>query len=81
MVICKGANCSKEVTKKGHFLCYSCWKEQYGKGSTKSQSSNSDGEMISATKIGQEMGISGQKLNLLLNELGWTYKPRLVSPT
>ena len=76
MVICKGANCSKEVTKKGHFLCYSCWKEQNGKGSTKSQSSNSDGEMISATKIGQEMGISGQKLNLLLNELGWTYKPR-----
>ena len=76
MVICKGANCSKEVTKKGHFLCYSCWKEQNGKGSTKSESSNSDGEMISATKIGQEMGISGQKLNLLLNELGWTYKPR-----
>lgn len=76
MVICKGANCSKEVTKKGHFLCYSCWKEQNGKGSTKSQSSNSDREMISATKIGQEMGISGQKLNLLLNELGWTYKPR-----
>ena len=76
MVICKGANCSKEVTKKGHFLCYSCWKEQNGKGSTKSESSNSDGEMISATKIGPEMGISGQKLNLLLNELGWTYKPR-----
>jgi len=76
MVICKGANCSKEVKKKGHFLCYSCWKEQNGKGSTKSEPSNSDGEMISATKIGQEMGVSGQKLNLLLNELGWTYKPR-----
>ena len=76
MVICKGENCSKEVKKKGHFLCYSCWKEQNGKGSTKSESSKSAGEMISATKIGQEMGVSGQKLNLLLNELGWTYKPR-----
>ena len=28
MVTCKGANCTKEVTKKGHYLCYNCWKKQ-----------------------------------------------------
>jgi len=77
LVTCKGANCSKEVTKKGHNLCYSCWRKQNGKeeSPTKPTFSSND-EMLSATKIGQEFEISGQKMNLLLNELGWTYKPR-----
>lgn len=78
MVTCKGANCTKEVTKKGHYLCYNCWKKQNsGDTSSKPKSSSySSDEMLSATKIGQEFEISGQKMNLLLNELGWTYKPR-----
>ena len=71
------AGCDREVSKPGFKLCYPCWKKQNGKQSSVSaSSSNSDGEMLSATKIGQELGLSGQKLNLLLNELGWTYKPR-----
>ena len=77
MVICKSANCNKKVTKKGHFMCYDCWKMHYSDGSSrKTAASSSTDEMLSATKIGQEFEISGQKLNLLLNELGWTYKPR-----
>jgi len=78
LVVCKGANCNKEVTKKGHFLCYTCWKKQNSSGSSSKPSpkSSSTDDMLSATKIGLEFDISGQKLNLLLNELGWTYKPR-----
>jgi hypothetical protein len=76
MVTCRGANCNKEVTKKGHFLCYSCWKKQNDGDSDATSSESSDGDMLSATKVGQAFEISGQKMNLLLNELGWTYKPR-----
>ena len=77
MAKCTVAGCEREVSKPGFKLCYPCWKKQNGKDSSKSaSSSNSDGEMLNATKIGQELGISGQKLNLLFNELGWTYKPR-----
>ena len=77
MAKCTVAGCDREVSKPGFKLCYPCWKKQNGKQSSVSaSSSDSDGEMLSATKIGQELGLSGQKLNLLLNELGWTYKPR-----
>jgi hypothetical protein len=66
-------SCGAEVKQEGHNLCYKCWKEQNGSGNSKSTDTSSH---LTATKIGEEFGISGQKMNLLLNELGWTYKPR-----
>jgi len=77
MAQCKTVGCNAEVTKKGHFICYPCWKKENGKTTKKeSFSPSSNGETLTATKIGQEFGISGQKMNLLINDLGWTYKPR-----
>ena len=76
MAKCKSAGCDAEVTKAGHFLCYSCWKKSNGKPSTSSGKASSGPDGLSATNLGKEFGISGQKMNLLLNELGWTYKPR-----
>ena len=81
MVICKAAGCDVEVTKKGHYLCYSCWKKQNGKGSASKPAaakkpSTSSNELLTATKIGEHFSISGQKANLLLSDLGWMYKPR-----
>jgi len=77
MAQCKSASCKKEVTKKGHYMCHSCFKkEQNDSSSTQESTSALSKEMLSATKIAQEFDVSGQKLNLLLNELGWTYKPR-----
>ncbi len=69
-------SCGKEVKKEGHYLCYSCWKKQSSSTKSNGKENYDDEEMLTATKIGQELGISGQKLNLLFNELGWTYKPR-----
>lgn len=69
-------SCGEIINKKGHYLCYSCWKEENNSPKSSPKKTSNDDEMLSATKIGQEMGISGQKLNLLFNELGWTYKPR-----
>ena len=66
-------SCGVVVKKQGHHLCYKCWKSQ--NSSTKSKSSDTS-SYLTATKIGEKFGISGQKLNLLFNELGWTYKPR-----
>ena len=82
MVKCKTTGCHTEVTKKGFYLCYPCWKKANGKTSPKKETSSvketssSNSDTLSATKLGQEFGISGQKMNLLLNELGWTRKPR-----
>ncbi len=38
LVKCKDAGCDKEVTKAGHFLCYSCWKKQNGDSTNNSNS-------------------------------------------
>ena len=66
-------SCGDEVKRAGHHLCYKCWKKQ-NTGSKKKTADTSS--HITATKIGENFGISGQKMNLLLNELGWTSKPR-----
>lgn len=66
-------SCGAEVNREGHDLCYTCWKKE---NSTTKQKPEQKTTYLTATKIGQEFKISGQKLNLLLNELGWTYKPR-----
>ena len=76
MVMCKTVGCETEVTKKGYYLCYPCWKKENGKSSSKKEKTSSDSDGLNATKVGKEFGITGQKMNLLLNELGWTYKPR-----
>ena len=69
-------SCGDEINKAGHHLCYSCWKKQNGSPRVTPKQTGNDDEMLSATKIGEELSVSGQKLNLLFNELGWTYKPR-----
>ena len=77
MGACK--SCGAEINTKGHYMCYSCWKKENnttGKTEQKDFAASSSDEYLTATKIGKEFDISGLKLNLLLNELGWTYKPR-----
>ena len=59
-------SCGAEVKREGHYLCYNCWNEKNDSGFNKSNNSDS---IFTATKLGQEFEISGQKMNLLLNEL------------
>ena len=76
MAKCRSSGCDTEVTKAGHYICYSCWNKQDRKPTSKKERSSPKSDGLNATKLGKEFGISGQKMNLLLNELGWTYKPR-----
>ena len=76
MVKCKTSGCNEEVTREGHYLCYPCWKKE-NKNPEKNQLPNKNADdMLFAKAIGKEFGgMSGVKMNLLLNELGWLYKP------
>ena len=84
MVKCKTADCDTEVTKKGFYLCYPCWKKQNPKkGSTPKKKIEpvDPSTLITSTKICEHileqhsLKISSQKLNSILNELGWISKP------
>jgi hypothetical protein len=84
MVKCKTADCDTEVTKKGFYLCYPCWKKLNPKkgSSPKKQIKPVDpSTLITSTKICEHileqhsLKISSQKLNSILNELGWISKP------
>jgi hypothetical protein len=83
MVKCKTAGCNSEITKKGHYLCLPCWKKENGKKSpsTKLKPAIQEKDLLSATGIAGHFSellgskISGQKLNGIINELGWISKP------
>ena len=47
-------------------LCYPCYKKK-----ASGTSSADDGELLSATELGAHFGVSAQRLNLVLAELGW----------
>ena len=66
-------SCGADIDKTGHYLCYACWKKDNKITKTAPKDTSS---YLTATKLGKELGLTGQKLNLLFNELGWTYKPR-----
>ena len=73
-------SCGVEVKKEGHYLCYSCWKKENGASKSKAKKTPSK-ETITATKIAEHYSqktgqkLSGQKMNSILNELGWIAKP------
>jgi len=86
MATCKGKGCTKEVTKPGHFMCYDCWKAQNGGKSSGGKSAAkpvklSNDESLSARSIAEHFTektgskITAQKMNGILNELGWINKP------
>jgi hypothetical protein len=83
MVMCKTAGCDTEVTKKGFYLCHPCWKKQNpnkGRSTTKSEPVDPS-TLITSTNIcehiknAHSLKISSQKLNSILNELGWISRP------
>jgi hypothetical protein len=50
---------------------YIVWPEDISVGKTQKDKSS---QLLNATSIGKHFGISSQRLNLLLNELGWIEK-------
>lgn len=65
IAICSYPGCTQRVTKRGHTLCYQHWK------TTQNNSSSQAAALLSATALGEKLGISNQAVNRLLAELGW----------
>ncbi|MDO8346301.1 MAG: hypothetical protein Q7S85_00220 [Rugosibacter sp.] len=62
--ICSVAGCGKKVPKPGHTVCYEHWKTSAKPPTT----------WLSSTTLGEKLGLSAQRLNHVLRELGWIEK-------
>jgi hypothetical protein len=77
---CRSAGCNNDISKDGHYLCYACWTKK-NKTSETTQKQTPEKGLITATKIAEHYSekfkakLSGQKMNSILNELGWIAKP------
>lgn len=85
---CQVAGCSKPVSREGFELCYGCWKdrdqlrkvngvwvrEDSVEPDAEPEFATANAEALSSTKIGKSIGLSNQRVNLLLAELGWIEK-------
>ncbi len=73
MKVCKASGCNTKVWNAEHSLCYKCWK----KNNTKPDEKNSkDYNWVTSTKLGKIFNVTNRKMNLILDELGWIYKPK-----
>ena len=73
---CSTVACDSPVSKDGYTLCYKHWLEQ-----NKSKTANKvetivvekpkQVNFLSSTTLGEKLGISSRKVNLVLSELGW----------
>lgn len=88
--ICQVPGCGRPVNREGFELCYTCWKDRDRprrvNGTWVRVTDDDDpkddepdhvgspGEALSSTKIGQAIGLSNQRVNLVLAELGWIEK-------
>jgi hypothetical protein len=73
MNVCKASGCNAKVWKDEHSLCYKCWK----KNNTKQGYVKGKGDVwLTSTKLGKIFNVNSRKMNLILDELGWIYKPR-----
>lgn len=80
--ICSVAGCGKQVSKPGHTLCYTHWKQGQPHGETDPAPSMQSAEgqktspHLTSTLLGEKLSISSQRVNLVLAELGWIEKAK-----
>ncbi len=74
METCTVPGCNQSVSKPGHKLCYEHWKANNLKVSnantSKSATLSSSNLLLSTTKISEQLGLSRNKINPILAELG-----------
>jgi hypothetical protein len=70
---CSVDGCEQTVSKAGHTLCYEHWKQNRAGASQAAPKTTGDA-MFSSTKLGKHFGLSSQRMNLVLAELGWIEK-------
>ena len=66
---CSTPECPNQVSRSGHLLCYTCWKkgQRQGEGAGTSRPAT----RLNASQAAKHFGISSQRMNLTLAELGW----------
>ena len=81
MSFCQVPDCDEGVNQKGHKLCYQHWKQwKSGELVEKDGSFYLAGEggdraeMLNASGLGKALDLPGQRVNLILAELGWIEK-------
>jgi hypothetical protein len=72
--LCEIEGCGKQVSKKGYSLCYAHWLEASKRLEKKSPAKPSS--QLTSTQLGERLGISSQKANQVLSELGWIRRDR-----
>jgi hypothetical protein len=86
LAVCSIAGCGKKVSKLGHTLCYQHWKAhgaevpEASNSATqppqKSASNSKASAHLTSTQLGEKLGISSQRINQVLAELGWIEKAK-----
>lgn len=82
---CSVSGCTSRVSKPGFTLCYPHWKAERAAGrkataaapakpATPTPDVTEPRATLSATKLGAHFGLSSQRINLVLAELGWLEK-------
>lgn len=70
---CSVDGCEQTVPRAGHTLCYDHWKQSRA-GTSQIAATSSGDAMLSSTRLGKHFGLSSQRMNLVLAELGWIEK-------
>ena len=66
---CTTPGCTTSVARPGHTLCYAHWKARQAEGALRPAAHRPS--LITASLIGEQSGLAGPRVNLLLAELGW----------
>ncbi|WP_139326349.1 hypothetical protein [Azonexus hydrophilus] len=80
---CSVAGCKKPVSKAGYSLCYEHWlsakkspKAAESSPSLPEKKPEKASSLLSSTGLGERLGLSSQKINQVLAELGWIHRER-----
>ena len=74
--MCSAAGCSSHVKRVEHTLCLKHWKEVQESPSSQDVKKVAEPQaeysaMLSSTALGELVGVSNQRMNAILSELGW----------
>lgn len=75
---CSETGCDKPVSKAGYALCYEHWLQVKNADKPKSRPEQKmpSNSKFSSTVLGEKLGLSNQKVNQILAELGWIQRDR-----
>lgn len=78
METCTYVGCNKPVSKAGYKFCLEHWKSSHPPKQNEAESGKvqKSASNLSATSLGEKLGLSSQKVNQVFAELGWMSKSK-----